>query len=84
MRIRGESIRYGTYKKKVNLKLESNLMLEIEQLEKGEKLTDLDLLEEKKQELLEFRQAKMQGHMVRSRLQWVSAGERPSTYFCAL
>ena len=26
----------------------------------------------------------MQGHMVRSRLQWVSEGERPSRYFCAL
>ena len=26
----------------------------------------------------------MQGHMVRSRLQWVSEGERPSRFFCAL
>ena len=26
----------------------------------------------------------MQGHMVRSRMQWVTEGERPTQYFCAL
>ena len=52
VRIRGESIKYGTYKKKVNLMLERNLMQEIEQLEKGEKLADLELLEEKKPRII--------------------------------
>ena len=61
---------------------EKLLLLEIEKL--GESTTDLELLELKKQELLEFRQEEMQGHMIRSRTQWVTEGEKPSKYFCAL
>ena len=41
-------------------------------------------MELKKQELTEIRKNKMQGHMIRSRMQWVAEGERPSKYFCAL
>ena len=82
MRIRGESIKYGTYNKKANLRLERNLMQEIEQLEKGKKLADLELLEEKNQELLEFRQAKIQGHVVRSRLQWVLKEKDRLDFLC--
>ena len=26
----------------------------------------------------------MQGHVVRSRMQWITEGEKPSRYFCAL
>ena len=77
LRIRGESIKYGAFKKKFNSNFEKLLLLEIEKLELGESTTDLELLELKKQELLEFRQEEMQGHMIRSRTQWVTEGEKP-------
>ena len=78
LRIRGESIKYSAQNKKAGSKLENDLIAEIGKLELGEIAPNLDLLELKKQELDEIRRKTMQGHMVRSRMQWVTEGERPT------
>ena len=84
LRIWGESIKYGAYKKRSNINFEKSLASEIEKLESGNSDTDFELLELKRQELIEYRQKAMQGHLIRSRSQWVAEGEKPSKYFCAL
>ena len=43
-----------------------------------------DILLDKKEELEELREVKMRGHMIRSRVQQLDEGERPTKYFCAL
>ena len=84
LRIRGESIKYGAFKKRSNSNFEKLLLSEIEKLESGNNTTDIEMLELKRQELVEYRQQEMKGHMIRSRTQWVTEGEKPSQYFCAL
>ena len=86
LRIRGEAIKYGSMKKRLGNQQQKQLEREIEQLETVTKDNDLDLekLESKKKELVEFRQKEMQGHLIRSRTQWVIEGEKPTKYFCAL
>ena len=86
LRIRGEAIKYGSMKKRLSNQQQKQLEREIEQLETVTKDNDLDLekLESKKKELVEFRQKEMQGHLIRSRTQWVIEGEKPTKYFCAL
>ena len=73
-------------KKRLSNQQQKQLEREIEQLETVTKDNDLDLekLESKKKELVEFRQKEMQGHLIRSRTQWVIEGEKPTKYFCAL
>ena len=43
-----------------------------------------DLLEDKKQEVAEIRQERMQGVATRARIQWLKEGEKPSIFFCSL
>ena len=33
---------------------------------------------------MDYRQTEMQGHVVRSRMQWITERGKPSRYFCAL
>ena len=81
MEIRGKTISYATYKKKQISTQEKKLITEIEELEhKGDK----DLLDQKKQDLIDIRQQHMNGVRVRSRAQWVDEGEKVTKYFCAL
>ena len=44
----------------------------------------IEELDGKKKELVEIRQKDMQGHLIRSRMQWIVEGEKPTKYFCAL
>ena len=81
--IRGKTIAFSSHKKKVDLKKENTLMSEIEQLEKKMNI-DYDLLDTKKEELLELRRKKMEGVAVRSKAKWIQDGEKPSKYFCNL
>ena len=46
--------------------------------------THLDLLEDKKVEFEQIRKLKLKGELVRSRIQWLSEGEKPSKYFCII
>ena len=47
-------------------------------------MSSFDLLDNKKTELENIREEVMRGHQVRSCVQWLSEGERPTKYFCSL
>ena len=66
------------------MRLKRNLISDIEKLETGQTVPHLNILEQKKQELMDYRQIEMQGHVVRLRMQWIAEGDKPSRYFCAL
>ena len=82
-RIRGETIKFASNLKKRDSKREQLLISEIESLENNN-YTNLDLLYDKKRELEKLRRIKMDGHIVRSRIQWLAEGEKPTSYFCSL
>ena len=84
LKIRGETIRYASNKKKISCKKEQDLKREIEKLESNEKGLTSVMLESKKIELESLRKEKMTGIMIRSRAQWISEGEKPSKFFCSL
>ena len=86
LEIRGKTIAYASYKKKQNEKEEKELQLNISQMENKANLTQeqIENLEYKKILLQEYREKKIRGMIVRSRLQWLEDGERPSRYFCNL
>ena len=81
--IRGKAIAYSSHKKKLESKKEDALISEIEKLEKA---TDINynLLDLKKEELLEIRKKKMDGVFIRSKAKWIHEGEKPTNYFCNL
>ena len=84
-KIRGETIKFSTsLKKKENLN-EQNLINDIKEIENSPSLIQLtDLLQDKKEELEELRIQRIKGQMIRSRIQLLDEGERPTKYFCAL
>ena len=41
-------------------------------------------LEDKKNELETLRKDKLRGKLIRSRIQWIEEGEKPTNYFCGL
>ena len=85
LRIRGETVQYSSIKKKLDSKRESELMSEIERLEKEEHITENQIrLVEKQHQLIELREKSMKGHYIRSRAQWLQEGEKPTKYFCSL
>ena len=88
MMIRGETIKYSSFKKKKQTAEEKQLEKEIENIEA--KLTnslneitedDINILEEKKSTLSELRKVKTEGVMLRSRCRYEELGEKPSGYF---
>ena len=84
--IRGNTIKYSSNKKKKEEEEEKKLIQDIHRLENLSNLDmeDMIILEEKKTKLLEFREKKIKGMMIRSRLHWLQQGEKPSRYFCNL
>ena len=86
LEIRGQTISFASQKKKNEDKLEKKLFDEIKTLEKDEHLNQDSVinLEHKKIQLQEIREKKIRGMMIRSRLQWLQHGEKPSRYFCSL
>ena len=82
--ISGETIKYSSLKKKKEKNNEIKLISEIEELEKKNNITDANILDAKRQELILLRESKMKGHYIRSRVQWLHEGERPTKYFCSL
>ena len=83
MEIRGKTISYSSYLKKVNSRLEKQLLEEIDVLEKVENL-DFETIQTKRKELESLRQKKMEGVYIRSRAKWIDEGERITNYFCNL
>ena len=86
LRIRGETIKFATAQKKNFSKIENQLISDIETLEAQEPncTANSTLLLDKKAELESIRSKKLKGHIVRSRLQWLQDGEKPSKYMSNL
>lgn len=57
---------------------------EIKLLEDDLGRDNIVILENKKHELFELRQQKLEGMIVRSKAKWINDGERNSKYFCGL
>jgi len=86
MEIRGKAISYSTFKKRREKEEEDKLLNDINDLEVRDGL-DQDsviLLEEKRHRLQELREKHLNGMIIRSRIQWLQEGEKPSRYFCNL
>ena len=84
MEIRGKTVSYSSFKKKQDEKRETNLQNEITQLEERVDEHSINALEAKKHELESLRTQKLKGKLVRSRVQWIQEGEKPTNYFCGL
>ena len=83
MEIRGRSISYCSFKKRNQYLQEKKLIKLISQLENSD-VKDLTLIDEHKQELQKIRQDKLKGSMIRSKVNWLESGEKPSKYFLNL
>ena len=86
LRIRGETIKYVTYRKRQDNKLENRLKSEIQALENSstDSPTSLKALDGKKVELEMVRQKAITGSAIRARAQWINGGGKPTRYFCSL
>ena len=84
LRMRGESVKFSSIKKRNENIKEKKLISEIQALEKNNDSIKQETLESKKHELIQLREQNMKGHYVRSRVQWLHEGERPTQYFCSL
>lgn len=86
LEIRGKTISYASYKKRKNEKEEQDLTKQIEQLELDPNIDNDKMLclEELKLQLQEFRENRLKGIIIRSRINWLDQGEKPSKYFCHL
>ena len=84
MELRGKTISYSSFKKKERDKREQVLLDEIDLLECSVNNESIEDLENKKKELENIRKDKMKGKLVRSRVQWIEEGEKPTKYFCGL
>lgn len=84
LKIREKTISYSCYKKKADLQKERELESEIKLLSDNLDEHVLDRLECLNVQLQELRDNKVQGMIVRSRINWIQNGEKPSRYFCNL
>ena len=91
MMIRGETIKYSSYKKKNNEKEEKHLENEIQLLEQSvmnnlneASADDIKTLDDKRNLLVELRKVKIEGTILRSRCRYEDLGEKPSSYFLKL
>ena len=86
MEIRGKTISYATYKKRSDQEAELTLNSSINDAEKKDNLSDVEIadLERMKTQLEQLRRKKIDGMIVRSRIKWITEGDKPSRYFCNL
>ena len=80
MEIRGKTISYSSYKKKVQNRNEDLLRNTIQQMEEQDQV-DIEELDIKKKELENIRIKKVKGSVIRSRARWQEEGEKPTKYF---
>ena len=83
LRIRGETIKFASCKRKKQDVEEKRLIDEIEKIENNITV-DLNLLENKKRQLQNIREERMEGTKIRSRVEWLGQGEKPTKYFASL
>ena len=84
LEIRGKTISYASFKKKMEREKEEMLLIEINTLQKNITDDNVKLLEDKLNQLQEIRAIKIQGMAVRSKVRWMTEGEKTSKYFCSL
>jgi hypothetical protein len=84
MEIRGKTISYSSYKRKERDKIERDLLKDIDTLECNVNQASIQLLENRKQDLENIRKEKIKGKIIRSRVQWIEEGDKPTKYFCGL
>ena len=84
MELRGKSISFSCYKKKIEEQKEKELISNIETLESNMSTANFDEIETLKEELQNIRKNKMQGVLVRSRAKIIEEDEKPTTFFCNL
>ena len=86
MEIRGKTISYASFVKKKETEMEKNLMETIKTKEKESNLSEYELieLERTKNQLEHLRRKKTEGMMIRSRVKWITDGDKPTKYFCNL
>lgn len=91
MIIRGETIKYSSLKKKKSMEEEKKLEDDIKGLEndinnnfQNINVEKLESLSQKKSSLIEIRQQKIDGVMLRSRCRYQDLGEKPTKYFLNL
>ena len=87
LRIHGETVKFATFeKKKKCVHLENTLIKDIETLEANKLLhsSNIELLHDKRHELMALRKIKLRGNSVRSRQQFLQEGEKPGKFFCNL
>ena len=89
--IRGETIKYSSREKRESLKQENQLEEDIKKIEHdiSENLENTTpeifiTLNEKKNQLHEIRNHKLEGVMLRSRCRYEDLGEKPTAYFLNL
>ena len=86
MKIRSQTISYSSFKKKTMSENEQRLLREIHDLEKihNPNVFEQETLKEKQEELINIRDFRLRGVLLRSRARWVENGEKVSSYFCSL
>ena len=84
MELRGKSISFSSYKKKAADKKEKELISNIESLESNLTDTNLNEIENLKEELYRIRKNKMEGVLVRARAKIIEDDEKPTNFFCNL
>ena len=84
LRIRSKTIKFASLLKKNNNRREKEIIKDIEIFElQNDSLYSSNLLDQK-QELESLRAVRVQGQIVRSRMQWLSEGEKPTKFFCKM
>ena len=84
LRIRSKTIKFASLLKKNNNRREKEIIKDIEIFElQNDSLYSSNLLDQK-QELESLRAVRVQGQIVRSRMQSLSEGEKPTKFFCKM
>ena len=84
-KIRSQTIKFATRLKKSENSLEKDLIDKINVLERDETVVNsTEQIDTFKTELQNLREKRMKGSFIRSRVQWLQLGEKPSQYFCSL
>ena len=84
LNIRGNSIRFSSRAKRQQNDQEKELQEEIANLESREDEENFGLINTKKEKFQEIRDSKLQGFMIRSRVQDILLNEKPTKFFCNL
>lgn len=86
MEIRKVTIRYSSIKKKEKEKQEQNILEQIENLTNSPNITHqiLECIHNLKEELQLLREYKMKGIVLRSKVQWLEEGEKPTKFFATI